>query len=132
MTRQLFICFAIVFASVSSAGCSQLTDQIADIFAPKIDSTSADTFADSILKARNDLSDEDKDKFDVAMAYFSLEYLKNNPGQAVVAGAVAIFGDSNNKVGNAITNNLTKDFIMQFHKKTAKGIIREYEKANKH
>lgn len=132
MTRQLVFCFVIVFASVSFAGCSQITDQIEDIFAQRIDATSADSFVDSVQKARNELSQEDKDKFDQAMVYFSLEYIKNNPGQAIAAGAVAFFGGSNNKVGNAITNNLTKDFMMQFHKKTAKGIIREYQKADKH
>ena len=32
------------------------------------------------------------------------------------------------QLGNAITTSLTKDFMMQFHGKTARAIIKDYEK----
>ena len=128
MKHPLLFALLLAVAAFSYTGCSQISEQIQDIFAPTIDATSANTFIDSMQKVRNELSQSDREKFDAAIAYFSIEYVKNNPGQALAAGAVAALG-GNNQLGNTITENLTKDFMMQFHGKTAKGIIREYEKA---
>ncbi|GEM_PF-4744863 len=128
MKRTLLFALTLSFSAVTFAGCSQISEQIQDFFAPTIDATTSDTFIDSMQKVRDELPQPDKEKFDAAIAYFSIEYVKNNPGQALAAGAAAVLANDN-KLGNAITGNLTKDFMMQFHGKTARGIIREHEKA---
>ena len=129
MKHKILFLLLLSFSVFAYTGCSQITDQIQDLFAPTIDATSADTFIDTMQKVRNDLSQADREKFDAAIAYFSIEYVKNNPSQALAAGAAAVL-TNNNKIGNTITENLTKDFMMQFHEKTARKIIREYEKAS--
>ncbi|MBO4351648.1 MAG: hypothetical protein J6A01_11990 [Proteobacteria bacterium] len=129
MKHSFILALFLSLTALSYTGCSQISEQIQDIFAPTIDATSANTFIESMQKVRDELSPADKEKFDAAIAYFSIEYVKNNPGQTIAAGAVVALG-GNNQLGNTITENLTKDFMMQFHGKTAKGIIREYEKAN--
>lgn len=129
MKHSILFALVLSFAAVSLTGCSQIVESAMDLFAPTIDATTSDTFIESMQKVRNELSPADRDRFDAAIAYYSIEYVKNNPGQAIAAGAAALFADKDSKLGNAITTNLTKDFMMQFHGKTARNIIRDYEKA---
>ena len=83
MKHPLLFALLLAVAAFSYTGCSQISEQIQDIFAPTIDATSANTFIDSMQKVRNELSQSDREKFDAAIAYFSIEYVKNNPGKTI-------------------------------------------------
>ena len=128
MKHKLILVLLLSLATLSTTGCSQLVEQVKDLFAPTVDATTTDTFIDSMQKVRTELSQSERDKFDDAITYFSLEYVKKHPKHALVAGAAAILADDS-KLGNAITDTLSKDYMMQFHGKKARAIIREHEKA---
>ena len=131
MTKHIIFALFIAMSVPAVTGCGQVVGAVQDLFAPKIDATTMDTFIESVQKVRDDLKTEDRDKFDTAIAYFSIEYAKEHPGAALAAGAAALFADDDRKVGGTLTGALAKDFIQQFDGKTARAIISDYEKAKK-
>ena len=129
--KKLFFALFVVLTVPAVTGCGQIVGAVQDIFAPKIDATSSSTFIESMKKVRDDLKQEDRDKFDKALAYYSIEYVKAHPAAALAAGATALLADKDSELGDAITTSLSKDFMEQFDGKTARAIISDYEKAQK-
>ena len=76
-------------------------------------------------KVKQSLSPEDQEKFENAVINASIEYFKENPGSVIAAGAAALLSNDD-KFENAITRNVSKDFMMRFDGKTGKKIIKEF------
>ena len=106
------------------SGCEMVTD----LFAPRFDATSTESFTDSYIKIKDSLSEDEVNKLNEALLYQSAIYLKEHPGDALFALGAAVVTEDHN---NTITQGFSKDLMKTFDGKTAKQVIREYETARK-
>lgn len=109
---------------LTSIFCFSGCEMFSDLFAPKFDSTSTESFNQSYQKIKNSLTDDEINKLNEALLYNSAIYFKDHPGEALLAIGAAVVTDDHN---NTITQGFSQGLMNTFDGKSAKQIIREYE-----
>ena len=115
---------AILVLSCTFCGC----EMVSDLFAPKFDATSTESFTESYNNIKSSLTEEEVDKLNEALLYQSAIYLKDHPSEALFALGAAVITEDHK---NSVTDGFSKDLMKTFDGKTAKQVIREYEAAKK-
>ncbi len=105
----------------SMTGC----EIVSELLAPKFDASSTEAFEKSYTNIKKTLSEEEIEKLNNALLYHSAIYLKDHPKEALIAGAAALIHDD---ADNSITKSFSSDLMKTFDGKTAKQVIKEYEK----
>ncbi len=115
-----------VILMLSCAFCFSGCEMVMDVFSPRFDATSTESFTESYVKIKDSLTEEEVDKLNEALLYQSAIYLKDHPGEALFALGAAVVTEDHN---NTITQGFSMGLMKTFDGKTGKQVIREYEAA---